>query len=75
MAKALAFLLELPMNFLRVRGSPMVFFALISASRSEKESVMFSFVFVRPQAMEWALLSFFDAYVPELVLEPDRKLS
>jgi hypothetical protein len=44
-AKALAFLLELPMDFLRVRVSPMVFVALISASVSgwEMESAKLSF--------------------------------
>ena len=45
--EALVFPLELVMGFLRVRASPMVFCALISASGSEMESEMLSFVFVR----------------------------
>ena len=72
MAKALAFLLELVMDFLRVQVSPMVFFALISAWGLETELVMLSSVFVQPQAMEWAWPSSSDAC--ESVLVMARKL-
>ena len=69
---------ELVMDSLRVRGlaTDSVSCALICSSETdlETESAKLSSVSAKFRAMEWVLLSFSGAYVPESVLAPGRKL-